>query len=234
MSGMPDSFFGGLFDGGSQTLLRVPQFLLCVGVSLLIGLFLAAVYRYRCTCTRSFVQTLAVLPAAVCVVIMMVNGNIGAGVATAGAFSLVRFRSAPGSAREIGAIFIAMAAGLIVGMGYLGYAAVFALIIGFVWLLYRRLGFGRRGAGDRSRVLRITIPEDLNYTEVFDELLGQYTASAELISVKTTNMGSLYKLIYHITLRDAAQEKAMIDALRCRNGNLEIAVSRQEVDDREL
>ena len=226
---MWSKIFGGIFDAGTMTILRVPQFLLCIVVSLVIGLGLALVYRYKSRYTRSFVLTLAVLPAAVCAVIMMVNGNIGAGVATAGAFSLIRFRSVPGTAREIGAIFIAMTAGLIAGVGYLGYAVLFALLMGLVWLLYQRLDIGRSRAGN-DRVLRITVPEDLNYTDAFGDLLRQFAGNTELVSVKTANMGSMFKLTYHLTLLDAAREKEMIDALRCRNGNLEIAVSRPEVE----
>ena len=231
---MWNKLFEGVFDTATQTTIKVPDFLLCVGVALLIGLVLTAVYRYRSQYTRSFMLTLAVLPATVCVVIMMVNGNIGAGVAVAGAFSLVRFRSAPGTAKEIGAIFIAMAAGLIAGMGYVGYAMLFTLVLSGAWLLYQLAGIGRGGATNAERVLRVTIPEDLNYTDVLDEPLAQYTSVHELIKVKTTNLGSLFRLTYRIILRDPAQEKALIDALRCRNGNLEITVARQEGNSGEL
>ena len=178
--------------------------------------------------SAGFAITLATLPAVVCVVIMMVNGNVGAGVAVAGAFSLVRFRSAPGSAREIGAIFAAMGAGLMAGMGYLGYAVLFTLILGGVTMAYHALGFGGGKNVLRCRTLHITIPEDLDYTGVFDPVLEQYAARSELKQVKTTNMGSLFKLTYDLTLRDGGQEKALIDALRQRNGNLEISLCQQE------
>lgn len=224
---MLDTIFKGIFDGDGQTVIAVSDFLLCVGVALVIGLFLAAVYTYKSRYTMSFVLTLALLPAVVCVVIMMVNGNVGAGVAVAGAFSLVRFRSVPGTAREIGAIFLAMSAGLVNGMGYLGYAVLFSLVLGLIMLLYQ--GVGSRNRGERNKTMRITIPEDLDYTHVFDDLLERYTTAHEVVSVKTTNMGSLFRLTYHITLKDPAQEKAFIDELRCRNGNLEISISRQEV-----
>ena len=165
---------------------------------------------------------------------MMVNGNVGAGVAVAGAFSLVRFRSAPGSAKEIGAIFIAMATGLLTGMGYLGYALLFAVILGAVSMLYSRLDFGAKKKAVGYKTLHITIPEDLDYTEVFDEILREYVSEYELTQVKTSNMGSLFRLTYNVTMRDAAQEKEMIDRLRCRNGNLEISVSKQETSTVEL
>lgn len=222
---MLDSFFRGVFDTELTTVIAPADFLLCVGVSLLIGLLLCAMTMWRAKSSGSFVVTLALLPAVVCVVIMMVNGNVGAGVAVAGAFSLVRFRSAPGSAREIGAIFIAMGAGLIAGMGYLGYAVLFSLILGGVTMLYTAMHLGE---GGRNKTLHITIPEDLDYTGVFDPVLKEYTTDYTLRHVKTTNMGSLFKLTYDLTLRDSAKEKAFIDELRRRNGNLEISVSYQE------
>ncbi len=230
---MLDKVFQGVFDGGLISAVSVDKFLLCVGVALVLGILLALVYAYRSQYTRSFLVTLALLPAVVCVVIMMVNGNIGAGVAVAGAFSLVRFRSAPGTAREICAIFIAMAAGLVAGMGYLGYAALFVIILGIVWLLYERLGFGNRSV-TLERVLRITVPEDLEYTTAFTDLLEQYTSTAQLMRVKTTNLGSLFKLTYRIRLKSAEAEKALIDAIRCRNGNLEVSVGLQEGNSGEL
>lgn len=199
-----------------------------MAVSLLIGLLLAGSYSYKNRYTKGYLVTLAILPAVVCVVIMMVNGNIGTGVAVAGAFSLVRFRSAPGTAKEIGALFLAMCTGLIAGMGYLGYAVLFALILGGVMLLYNKFDFGAKKSQGKYKVLHITIPEDLDYTGVFDEILERYTASHELVQVKTTNMGSLFKLTYHMVLNSTEEEKELIDKLRCRNGNLEISISHQE------
>ena len=219
-----ESIFKGLFDTGLTTVIPVKDFLLCLGVSLLLGVFLASIYAWRSRVSRSFLFTLCILPAVVCVVIMMVNGNIGAGVAVAGAFSLVRFRSAPGSAREIGTIFLAMGAGLIAGMGYLGYAALFSLIMGAAVLILRLLF----GENVRERQLMITIPEDLNSAELFDDLFEMYTAYHRLKAVKTSNMGSLFKLTYEIRMRDTTKEKEFIDQLRCRNGNLEIAIFDRE------
>ncbi len=231
---MPDKMFEGIFDNGGATVIAVSDFLLCLGVSLFIGVFLALIYTYKSLYTKSFVITLAILPAVVCVVIMMVNGNVGAGVAVAGAFSLVRFRSAPGTAREIGTIFLAMGAGMVAGMGYLGYAVLVSLLLGFVMLFYQKIGLGEKSGGSREKTLHITIPEDLDYTQVFDELLEKYTSAAEVVSVKTTNMGSLFKLTYQITLRNLMEEKELIDALRCRNGNLEISITRREAEGYEL
>lgn len=231
---MLNTIFRGIFDSDSATVITVPDFLLCIGVSLLIGIFLAVVYTYKSRYTRSFVMTLAILPSVVCAVIMMVNGNIGTGVAVAGAFSLVRFRSAPGTAKEIGTLFLAMAAGLIAGMGYLAYAVLFSVILGIIMLVYQKVGLGALKHGDRDKILRITIPEDLDYSHVFDDLMEQYTTAFEVVSVKTVNMGSMFKLTYRLVLKDINGEKAFLDALRCRNGNLEISMSRQEVNEYEL
>lgn len=215
--------FKGIFDAETAYVISVSDFILCVSVALGVGLLLTLCYMYRSRCSRSFAATLAILPATVCVVIMMVNGNIGAGVAVAGAFGLVRFRSVPGTAREIGALFMAMCAGLICGMGYLAFAVLFSLILGGVSLLYTVLSFG---ASKKNRTLTITIPEDLDYTEVFTSLFREYASAWELEQVRTTNMGSLFRLTYFITLIDGTKEKELIDKLRCRNGNLEITVSK--------
>ncbi|MDE5591059.1 MAG: DUF4956 domain-containing protein [Acetatifactor sp.] len=231
---MLNTIFKGIFDTQSTAIISVSEFLLCIGVTLVIGLILAGVYTYRNRYTKSFLVTLALLPAIVCVVIMMVNGNVGAGVAVAGAFSLVRFRSVPGTAKEIGAIFLGMCAGLIAGMGYLGYAVLFTVVLCGVMMLYSRLDFGSRKNGEKYKVLHITIPEDLDYTGAFDEVLGKYTSSHELVQVKTTNMGSLFRLTYNLVLNSSEEEKDLIDKLRCRNGNLEISVSRRETAAYEL
>ena len=224
---MLNQMFRGIFDTDMTNVIAVQDFLLCVGCSLVIGLILAVAYMCGTRYTKSFVATLAILPAVVCVVIMMVNGNVGTGVAVAGAFSLVRFRSAAGSAKEIGAIFLAMGTGLVAGMGYLGYAFLVAVLLGGVSLLYHRLDFGAGKKQDRYKTMHITIPEDLDYSGVFDKILQKYTTECELVQVKTTNMGSLFRLTYNLTLRSRDQEKEMIDKLRCRNGNLEITVSKQ-------
>ncbi len=198
-------------------------FIILVLVTLVLGGILALVHTYKNDYTKSFVMTLAILPAVVAVVILMVNGNIGAGVAVAGAFSLVRFRSAPGTAREIGALFAAMGMGLIMGMGYVGYAVLFTLLIGLAILIYASIATGNKK--ELRKNLKITIPENLNYTDVFDEILKKYTNSYKLKQVKTSNMGSLFKLSYEIVLSDFALEKEFLDALRVRNGNLEISIS---------
>ncbi len=202
------------------TEITVSAFFICTAVSLLLGLGAAALGMYKSRYSRSFVVTLALLPAMVQLIIMLVNGNIGAGVAVAGAFGLIRFRSAPGSAREIGLVFLATAIGLATGMGYVAVAAVFFLIIAAVWLLLSLTRFGDGAADERE--LKITIPENLDYDGLFDDLFKQYTRSAELEKVKTANMGTLYELSYKVVLKDAHETKAFLDELRTRNGNLNI------------
>ena len=225
---MLDSLFRGMFDTDMTQVISVQDFLLCLICSLGIGLLLAFMYMYRTRYTKSFVVTLALLPAVVCVVIMMVNGNVGTGVAVAGAFSLVRFRSVPGTEKEIGILFLAMGAGLITGMGYLGYAILFSIILSGVSMLYTHLDFGAKKRDALYKTLHITIPENLDYSDVFEPLLAAYTSSYELVQVKTTNMGSLFRLTYNLTLQKEHTEKELIDKLRCRNGNLEITISKQE------
>ena len=231
---MLDNLFGGLFDTDLTTVISVTDFLLCLGCSLVLGLVMAFAYMYRTRYTKSFVITLALLPAVVCVVIMLVNGNVGTGVAVAGAFSLVRFRSVPGTAKEICTLFLAMGAGLIAGMGYLGFAVLFTVIMCVIFVLYNCLDFGAKKNAATFKTFNITIPEDLDYTGVFDDIFAEYTRSHDLVRVKTTNMGSMFKLTYNVELADATREKEMIDKLRCRNGNLEIAVSKQETVGTEL
>ncbi len=231
---MVNLLFQGIFDTDMTKVITITDFLLCIGVALVVGLILAFVHMYRSRFTKSFIVTLALLPAVVCVVIMMVNGNVGAGVAVAGAFSLVRFRSVPGTAKEITMLFLAMGAGLIAGMGYLGFAMLFTIVMGAFCIFYNYLDFGTRKNAARYKTLTITIPEDLDYTGVFEDILKEHCMSYDLVRVKTTNMGSLFRLTYDLVMKKEGNEKKMIDQLRCRNGNLEISVSRQETTVAEL
>ena len=204
-----------MFDSDITVVIGVTDFLLCLGCALLLGLALAFAYMFRTRYTKSFVVTLALLPAVVCVVILLVNGNVG-------------------TAKEITTLFLAMGAGLIAGMGYLGYAVLFTVVMCAVFLLYNALDFGARRNAASYKTLAITIPEDLDYTGVFDDIFAEYTAAHDLVSVKTTNMGSMFRLTYQVTLRDAAREKEMLDKIRCRNGNLEILISTQDTTVAEL
>lgn len=209
--------------------LTLSAFLICTASSLLLGIGTALAAQYRSRSTQSFAVTLAVLPAVVQVVIMLVNGNLGAGVAVAGAFSLVRFRSAPGTAREIGALFLAMALGLATGTGYVALAFLFFLILTAAMLALTVLKFGQPSAAER--MLKITIPENLDYEGLFDDLFAQYTKSHELVRVKTSSMGTLYELEYRVTLPGESVPKDFLDALRCRNGNLNIVCGRESTKD---
>ena len=231
---MLNNLFRGLFDSDTTSVISVTDFLLCLGFSLVLGLVMAFTYMYRTRYTKSFVVTLALLPAVVCIVIMLVNGNVGTGVAVAGAFSLVRFRSVPGTAKEICTLFLAMGAGLIIGMGYLGFAVLFTVIMCAIFLLYNHIDFGSQKNSAIYKIFTITIPEDLDYSDIFDDIFKKFTKNHELTRVKTTNMGSLFKLTYQVVLKDPKNEKQMIDQIRCRNGNLEIAVTKQETTVSEL
>ena len=231
---MLENLFKGLFDTDLTAVISVTDFLLCLGASLVIGILMAFAYMYRTRYTKSFVVTLALLPAVVCVVIMMVNGNVGTGVAVAGAFSLVRFRSVPGTAKEICTLFLAMGAGLTAGMGYLGFAVLFTVVMCIMFVLYNRLDFGTKKNSATYKTFTITIPEDLDYSGIFDDIFAEFTTTHDLVRVKSTNMGSMFKLTYNVMLRDVTREKEMIDKIRCRNGNLEIAVSKQETVGTEL
>ena len=202
------------------TEITMSSFLICTAVSLVLGVLTAALCMFKNRCSQSFVLALAVLPTVVQVIIMLVNGNIGTGVAVAGAFGLVRFRSASGSAREISLIFLAMAMGLATGMGYVVVAALLFVILAVFLLLLQTVRFG--AGRENERDLKITIGENLDYDGLFDDLFARYTASAELERVKTTNMGTLYELDYKIILKDEHSTKAFLDELRCRNGNLNI------------
>ncbi len=216
-----DLIFGSIITNGTIT---GASFLIATVCSLAIGLFIAFMYTIKSSYSRSYIITLALLPAIVQMVIMLVNGNIGAGVAVAGAFSLVRFRSAPGTGKEITSIFLAMAVGLATGMGYIGIAAIFAIIITVANLILMGSGFGSGAAEEKT--LKITVPEGLDFEGIFDDIFARYTTKAELCEVKTSGMGSLYKLNYSIVMRNRASTKGMIDEMRQRNGNLEISCSR--------
>jgi len=214
--------------------LSVGSFLICIATALVLGLVLTLVYKTYARPTKSFAVTLATVPAIVSVIILMVSGSLGAGVAVAGTFSLVRFRSAAGTAKEIGAIFTAMAIGLACGMGYPLFAALFTVILCAVYLIYAKTRFGESKDGERRKTLRVTVPEDLEYNNMFDDLMEKYTTEWKLTRIKTTNLGSMNRLTYDVTLREAGTEKAFIDELRCRNGNLEIAMSESDAERSDL
>ena len=223
--------FNSIITGSQITL---PQFLICVCCAVALGLltaliFTASPHKGTRRPSSSFAVSVAMLPAVVTVVIMLVNGNLGAGLAVAGTFALVRFRSNPGTAREITGMFFAVALGLICGMGYIGYAFVFFVLVAGFFLLLNALGFG--GSDEKLRTLRVTVPENLDYEDLFDDLFADYLDSWELTRVKTSNMGTLYDLTYEVILKRGASSKAFLDQIRTRNGNLNLSLSREKEKD---
>lgn len=212
-------FFSSIVTAGAG--LSLKTYLIALGASLVCGLVVLFATSFRNNVTKSFAVTVLLLPAIVQTVIMMVNGNVGTGIAVAGAFSLVRFRSVPGKAREIASIFLSMTAGLACAAGYVAMALLFTVIISAIMLIFSLIPVKR----EREYELRVTIPESLNFTDIFDDIFKEYTKTCRLTKTKTSNMGSLYKLTYILDLKDPSRSKEMIDALRTRNGNLEISLN---------
>lgn len=219
---MLNNIFSSILTNGTFT---STQFAVVTLTSLVCGFIIAAGYSVRNKCSRSFAITLIMLPAIVELVIILVNGNIGAGVAVAGAFSLVRFRSAPGRGQEITSIFLAMAVGLATGMGYIGVAVFFTIIISVINVILNMTGFA--SAGESQRILKISVPENLDFEGKFEDIFEKYLSSYTYEEVKTSNMGSLYKITLSVVLKAGVSTKAMIDEIRTRNGNLDISLGRQ-------
>jgi hypothetical protein len=209
--------------------MTVSAFLLCLLSALVLGVLTALVFSFRSEHSGNLPFALVLVPPIVTLVIMMVNGNIGAGLGVAGTFSLIRFRSAPGTARELSGLFTGTAIGLACGMGYVGIAALFFLIVAATVIVLTLLRFGENSRSFRQ--LKITIPENLDYDGLFDDIFEKYTTSHELAKVKTTNMGTLYELNYHIHIKGSEVSKEFIDELRCRNGNLNIICGRESDKD---
>lgn len=224
---MLDTLFTSVLSAESTAAsMSVSSFLLCSGASLLLGVCIAFIYMFKQKHNKSFVVTLALLPLIVQMVISLVNGNIGAGIAVMGVFSLVRFRSIPGTAKDIAAVFMAMAVGLATGMGFIGLAALFTAIVAVANAIFVSSPLGGTPKGDETKSLRITIPEDMDYCTIFNDLLERYCKKFSLAHSKTTNMGSLYQVEFEVILRDPLQEKAMLDEIRTRNGNLTVQCGR--------
>ena len=220
------------YDIFTDTAVDPAMMLLAIGVSLLLGLVVAKVYQFKTVYSKSFVMSLALLPTLIAIVIFLVNGSLGAGVAVMGAFSLIRFRSAPGGAKELVSIFLVMTIGIAIGMGYLVFATVFTLIMSLAMLLLEVVNFGQMKHSMRQ--LTVVIPESLDYESIFDDIFSKAANHIELANVKTSDMGSLFKIKYIIQLNGRMTEKELIDALRTRNGNLEIAISRYITKENEL
>ena len=211
-----------MFNSLISPAITLSSFIACMATAIVLGVLTSLVFSFRSRHSSSFMLALALLPAAVT---MMVNGNVGAGLAVAGTFAIVRFRSAQGTAREIVGLFLSMSIGLVCGMGYIYVAMLYFAIMAAFVLLLTLVKFGERNSS--SRILKITIPETLDYDGLFDDLFDKYTSYHELVRVKTTNMGTLYELSYLINLKSDSGTKAFMDDLRCRNGNLNIICGRE-------
>lgn len=216
--------FDSIFSSTEMVSYAASDILICTAVSLLLGLMIAVVFHIRKEGSRGFKISMMILPVLVQAVIMMVNGNLGTSVAVLGAFSLVRFRSVPGSSKEICGVFFAMAVGLATAMGCIGFACLLTAIVGVVLLGGEKV-FSMLASEEKA--LRITIPENLDYTTVFDEIFEKYTQKAQLERVKTTNLGSMFELSYCVQLKGNVSEKEMIDKIRCKNGNLTVICGRE-------
>ena len=212
-----------MFNSIIGSSLTPAAFFICLGVAFVLGLIIALVHQKTTKSSNNFVTTLAILPMLVAMAIMLVNGNLGAGVATVGVFSLVRFRSIAGNSRSILSIFFAMAIGLAVGVGYVTFAAIFTVIVSLAIVFLKFIRFGENANADKK--LTVLIPEDIDYTEVFDDVFARYTKSHFLEKSKTTNMGSMFELTYRINLKSNINEKEFIDKIRVKNGNLKVALS---------
>ena len=226
------SILNTVVENASTTSLTLQQAIVCTITSIILGFIISKVYMMQDKPSKKFAVSLVILPVLVQTVIMLVNGNLGAGVAVLGTFSLVRFRSLPGSSKEICSIFFAMAVGLATGMGYITFAVLITIIINLLLLILAQVNYG--AAKIEEKELKIVIAESLDYTDVFDDIFEKYLNKVSLERVKTTNMGSMYELKYNVILKDEAKEKEMIDALRCRNGNLTIMCSRAQLGKEEL
>ena len=213
---MLDSIFTS--STGSAT---VPEVFISLLLALALGFVISRIYMWKSSHSPTLAVGIILMPAVVQAVIFLVNGNLGTGLAVMGAFTLVRFRSVAGSAKDITCIFFAMAVGLATGMGYALYAVLFTGIVGGAYFLLSTIRYGEKS---RMKGLRVTIPEDLEYEGVFDDLFREYTDTAELYQVKTTNLGSLFELRYRIIMKDDTRQKELIDGIRCRNGNLGVAL----------
>ena len=211
---------------------NIGEAMICTVISLIIGLVIGITYMYTSNSSKNFIITLVLLPVMVQMVIMMVNGNLGTGVAILGAFSLVRFRSVPGSSKEMANVFFAMSIGLATSVGYVGFAVLMTVVICLIFIILTKTKFGEKELKDK--MLKITIPENLDYTGVFEDLFEKYTKTCKLDKIKTTNLGSMFELSYFIELKDTSKEKEFIDAIRCRNGNLTIVLCRPQLVKDEL
>lgn len=202
---------------------------ICIISAIILGMIISFVYMKTTKYSKNFAITIVMLPLLVGVVMMMVNGNLGTSIAILGAFGLVRFRSIPGTSKEIATVFWTMAVGLAIGMGQIFFAGLITAIIAILVFILSYTKFGE--SDNKPRILNIAIPEDLDYDEVFDEIFNKYTKKYELIKVNTADLGSIYELRYEVVMNNNVKEKDFIDELRVRNGNLKISMHRQKMEE---
>ncbi len=227
---MLESIFATSNSGDTLTL---PGMLLSLGAALLLGLIISLAYirtHKEEGYSAGFTITLIMLPAIISIIIMLIGNNIARAFSLAGAFSLIRFRSAPGDPKDIAYVFFTLAVGLACGMGYLAYGLIFVIVLCLVMTLLHNFNFGK--PKNSCMQLKISIPEDLNFQNLFDDILENYTSSWSLKRVKTADFGTIFEVVYTINLKSAADQKQFIDELRCRNGNLNISLTLKEYDDR--
>ena len=220
-----------IFNSTAATI-SVANFMICMGIGIILGIIIALIHKFTTKTTPNFLITLAILPVLVQVVILLVNGNLGTSLAVAGAFSLIRFRSMPGNSKEIISVFWSMAIGLALGMGYVTLSIMVTAIIAVIMILFNMIS--DKMVDKENRKLKIVIPENIDYEEVFNEILQKYTNKCELVKVKTTNMGSMYELKYEISLKKNINKKEFLDEIRVKNGNMLVMLERPELSGEEL
>ncbi len=207
--------------------------LICFGAAFILGIITSIIYMYTTpSYTKNFAVTLAILPVIVQAVLILVNGNLGTSVAVLGIFSLVRFRSVPGSSKEIMSVFLTTAIGLSIGMGCVLYAVFITVLVGIAFIIFDKISFGENRSSDK--LLKVIIPENLDYTEVFDDIFEKYLKKAVSHRVKTVNMGTMFEVSYIISMKNPKDEKKLIDDIRCRNGNLTVSIGHVPVNTEEL
>jgi hypothetical protein len=221
-----------IFNETTQVSISLGSCLICILVSIILGGIISFTHKLTTKTTPNFLLTLSVLPVLVQVVIFLVNGNLGTAFAVAGVFGLVRFRSIPGNSKEISSVFWAMAVGLGLGMGYVVYTILVTIIVAILVIVITKILNKTKDLSERK--LKILIPENLDYEEVFDDILKKYTNKAEILKVKTTNMGSMYEIIYMVRMKENLKEKEFLDEIRCRNGNMLVSLERPVLNEVEL
>lgn len=217
-------------DGQSLTLVNT---IIVLAVSIILGVVISLVYMYtnkKNGYVPSFIVTLIMLPIIISIIILLVGNNVARAFSLAGAFSIIRFRSNPGDPKDLSYVFLTLAVGLACGMGYVGYAVIFTVVLSLVLIIVQKLGYGE--AKTKSMQLKVLVPENLNYDEVFNDILDEYTLNWKLQTVKTKEFGALFQVTYQIQIKPFVSGKEFIDKLRTRNGNLEVSLTVSQIEDK--